>query len=277
MVPVAPVTRIMPPAFAGQPPNDRNFRYYGPRRQLSTLEDVHALEPWIEEVTLRPAHAPITALLPDSATTLVWRMTVQGASDVLIAGPRTKASYHTRKELPACVRLKIRLGRAMSLLGTAIDDLADRTVPLEEVSGPSARRLADRLAVHRDDPAEAAELLGRYLLDRMPSRLSSRLDLVGEAAGELTGPRGVRETADRLGVSERYLRRVFRQAVGVSPKQFARIARVRGVIDRTGPSWSAAAATAGYTDQSHLIADFRDLMRVTPTAFATGRVPISTC
>ncbi|MFF0343778.1 helix-turn-helix transcriptional regulator [Kribbella sp. NPDC004875] len=85
------------------------------------------------------------------------------------------------------------------------------------------------------------------------------------------------ETAARLGVSERYLRRVFRQAVGVSPKHFARISRVRSVIKQSGRSWSDTAAYVGYADQSHLIADFRALMRVTPTAFATGEVPLSRC
>ncbi|HZX01342.1 helix-turn-helix domain-containing protein [Kribbella sp.] len=88
--------------------------------------------------------------------------------------------------------------------------------------------------------------------------------------------RRVGQTADQLGVSERYLRRVFRQAVGVSPKHFARIARVRRVIG-TRRSWADTAAYAGYTDQSHLIADFRALMHVTPKAYATGNVPLSTC
>jgi methylphosphotriester-DNA--protein-cysteine methyltransferase len=78
------------------------------------------------------------------------------------------------------------------------------------------------------------------------------------------------------GVSERYLRRVFTQGVGISPKHFARISRVRKVLGRPG-SWSAVAAEAGDFDQSHLVAEFRSIMRVTPGAFEAGRVPVTTC
>jgi AraC-like DNA-binding protein len=53
---------------------------------------------------------------------------------------------------------------------------------------------------------------------------------------------------------------------------------VRKVIaGAQGGSWSGLAAEAGYYDQSHLVAEFRRLMRVTPGAFAAGRVPTTTC
>ncbi|MER7249660.1 AraC family transcriptional regulator [Kribbella sp. NPDC000426] len=239
-------------------------------------------DPWIETVTLKPATTPVTVLPPDPATTVVWRMTRAGESDVLVAGPRTKASYHVTKELPVCVRLRIRPGRVMALLDTAADELVDRTVPLEEVVGPSD--LAERLADYRDRPAAAVEVLGRFLVGRLPHRLPDRLRLVSQAVAELAEgpggmatPRRVDETAAALGVSDRYLRRVFREAVGVSPKHFARITRVRNVIGQSRGSWADVAAYSGYTDQSHLIADFRSLMGVTPKAFATGKVPLSSC
>jgi AraC-like DNA-binding protein len=234
-------------------------------------------DPWIETVTLKPAITPVTVLPPDPATTVVWRMTRAGESDVLVAGPRTKASYHVTKELPVCVRLRIRMGRVMTLLGTAADELVDRTVPLEDVIGPSD--LPERLVAYRDLPAEAAETLRGFLVDHLPSRLPGRLDLVTNAVAELSDgmqPR-VAETAAGLGVSERYLRRVFREDVGVSPKHFARIERVRSLIGQARRPWADTAAYAGYTDQSHLIADFRSLMGVTPTAFAAGQVPLSSC
>ncbi|TCC42231.1 helix-turn-helix domain-containing protein [Kribbella speibonae] len=235
------------------------------------------MHPWIENVTLRPPATSVTVLPPDPATTVVWRMTRAGESDVLVAGPRTTAAYHATKDLPVCVRLRIRPGRVLPLLGAAADELVDRTVPLGDLIGPTATTLAERLVSSKDEPEQAVEVLGDFLLGQLPRRLPDRLELVGQAVAELASPCAVGETARRLGVSERYLRRVFREAVGVSPKQFARITRVRTVIAQARRSWSDVAAYAGYTDQSHLIADFRSLMRVTPTAYATGRVPLSTC
>ncbi|MET9270807.1 helix-turn-helix domain-containing protein [Kribbella sp. NPDC003557] len=236
------------------------------------------MHPWIESVTLRPATTPITVLPPDPAATIVWRMTPAGESDVLVAGPRTTAAYHVTKDLPVCVRLRIRPGHLV--LAPPTDELVDRTVPLADVCGSSARSLAEDLVRYRDRPEQAAEFLGDYLCRRFPRRSAGRADLVTGAVAELTAgiaSHTVGETAARLGVSERYLRRVFREAVGVSPKHFARIARVRTVIGQAGRPWAETAAYAGYSDQSHLIADFRSLMRVTPQAFAAGDVPLSTC
>ncbi|MFI5697168.1 helix-turn-helix domain-containing protein [Kribbella sp. NPDC051586] len=233
-------------------------------------------DPWIENVTLKPATTPVTVLPPDPATTVVWRMTHAGESDVLIAGPRTQAAYHVTKDLPVCVRLRLRPGRVMALVGTPADELVDRTVPLQDLIGQPALSLAEQLVAYQDRPGRAAEVLGDFLVGRLPRHLPDRLDLVSNAVTELTARR-VDEAAATLGVSERYMRRVFRQAVGVSPKHFARIARVRSVIGRANKSWADTAAYAGYADQSHLIADFRALMGVTPRAFAAGKVPLSSC
>ena len=73
-----------------------------------------------------------------------------------------------------------------------------------------------------------------------------------------------------LGVSERHLRRVFRENVGVSPKAFAKLMRFRCALraanEDTHASWASIAAAAGYYDQAHLIAEFRAIAGVTPSA-----------
>jgi AraC-like DNA-binding protein len=78
----------------------------------------------------------------------------------------------------------------------------------------------------------------------------------------------VSSVAVSLGVSERHLRRVFREAVGMSPKQFARLARFRYALRNAGkdgrPDWASIAAAAGYFDQAHLIAEFHAFAGVTP-------------
>jgi AraC-like DNA-binding protein len=80
----------------------------------------------------------------------------------------------------------------------------------------------------------------------------------------------VTEVATALGVSERNLRRVFRDTIGVGPKTFARLERFRRALNaarvREAPSWATIALDAGYYDQAHLIADFRAIAGVTPQA-----------
>ncbi|MEV4086355.1 hypothetical protein AB0J43_39450, partial [Nonomuraea fuscirosea] len=50
--------------------------------------------------------------LPDAGTNLIFRTTPAGRGDLLVIGPRTRASYHVGKDLPFCLRLRLRPGAA---------------------------------------------------------------------------------------------------------------------------------------------------------------------
>lgn len=90
--------------------------------------------------------------------------------------------------------------------------------------------------------------------------------------GHLPGP--VPDVARELSVSERQLRNLFAEGVGLSPKHFARINRVRAVLAHAAElSWAQLAAVTGYYDQSHMTSDFRALMGVPPRSYFTGRLP----
>ena len=63
-------------------------------------------------------------------------------------------------------------------------------------------------------------------------------------------------------------------AVGVSPKRYARIQRVRVALALQGQfPLARLAVEAGYYDQSHLTAEFRATMGITPHAFISGHLP----
>lgn len=91
------------------------------------------------------------------------------------------------------------------------------------------------------------------------------------AAG--SGP-SVRQLADGAGMSERHFRRRFRRATDLSPKELARIWRLRRCAEaaareagESGENWAARAADHGFADQSHLAREFQKLMGEAPGAF----------
>ena len=103
------------------------------------------------------------------------------------------------------------------------------------------------------------------------------VDLVRDATQFLAEGEAVYATARKLGVSERQLRNLFDRLVGVSPKQFARLQRVRLVLtDVRRGDLAGLAARAGYFDQSHMTTEFRRLVGVPPGAYAAGRRPPAT-
>lgn len=169
------------------------------------------------------------------------------------------------------VMARLRLGAHEAVLGVPASAIAGRIVALEELWGEAAaRRLCDRLGDARDT-VHAAEILQRAIGERLANAggRQVRAQLALAAAERLTTA-DVNAVAGELGVSERHLRRVFRETVGVGPKTFARLARFRRALraahEEGHDNWAGIAAAAGYYDQAHLIAEFRAIAGVTPRA-----------
>jgi AraC-like DNA-binding protein len=237
-----------------------------------------ALRPWIADVTLmRPDSALPLVHLPDAATALVYRRTGTGDGDLRVVGPRSRASYHPGKELPICIRARLRPGVARPLFDVPVSELRDRAVPLTDLWGDRAARLESRLN-ELTGPDPILRGIENALLESLHDGVDSRDLLLREAVASLStiGER-VGALARRLSVSERHLRDLFTDRVGLSPKRFVRIQRVRTVLARAGSTgWAGLASDTGYYDQSHMTTDFHTLMGASPAAFRAGRLPAST-
>jgi AraC-like DNA-binding protein len=109
------------------------------------------------------------------------------------------------------------------------------------------------------------------------ARRAAWLLMVGPNARALADHEGgtrIADLATRLGTSTRHLRRSCLEAVGLTPKHLARIFRLRRALDRgttNGASWSQIARDVGFYDHSHLIADAKALVGMTPDAFMQRR------
>lgn len=243
-----------------------------------------ALRPWIAEVDVLTSDTNQQPLvrLPDAATVLLFRTTAEHRSDLVVLGPRTRASYHMGKLLPFCVRLRIRPGRARALLGLSISELVDRAVPLGALWGESADHLARELVDLGHDSGLVLKHIETRLLDHLAAQAPRdlwRSDLLHSATQAMSArgpsqPEPLRAIAGHLSISERHLRNLFAGEVGLSPKRFARIDRLRSVLADAGRrQWAQLANDTGYYDQAHMIAEFRAMMGVPPGAFVAGRLP----
>lgn len=191
--------------------------------------------------------------------------------DVHVLGPRRTVHRKMIRGGQWALMARVQLGAPEAVLGLPASRIAASPTSLEEFWGSAATaRLTDRLAASKTR-GEAAAVLDRAIDERLlrNDRRGANAELVCAAAERLTHS-PVSVVALDLGVSERHLRRVFHDAVGVSPKTFATLERfrraVRAAHDKNGASWATIAATAGYYDQAHLIAEFRAIAGVTPRA-----------
>jgi AraC-like DNA-binding protein len=219
--------------------------------------------------------------VPDPATVLVFRTGFDGHSDLVAMGPRTRGGYHTPIEVPVCVRMRLPPGRARAVLGVPAHELTDRSVRVADLWGDEGRRLIADLAALGDDAGSVLAHLNSLAIlagPAAPADRSGPSSALTTAIRELSRPgANLTETARRAGVSERRLRTLFARDVGLSPKHFARISRLRRVLAQAGRGpWAAVADDAGFFDQAHMISDFRSLMGVSPHAYVSGRLPAAT-
>ena len=216
------------------------------------------LRPWVAGIGTQSFRGEKVVHAPDAATTLVVCTASGGAFAV---GPRDRARYATGRDGARRTVVRLTPGRAQAVLDVPVDELAGRVVPLSELWGR---------------PVDDVAALRSALLSRVASTDPKRSDLV-HAAARLLRTRGVAETARALDVGERHLRTLFTKAVGLSPKQYARVDRVRRVVARCERGeWARLAAEVGYYDQAHLSREFRAMMGVPPGAFLAGDLPAAT-
>jgi AraC-like DNA-binding protein len=159
---------------------------------------------------------------------------------------------------------------ARRLLGVPMGVLANRLVALEDVLGPFAAELEERLAGAPDAAgrhALAQRLLGARLRDE-PAAAPE----VAHALGRLRATCGavrVHELAAEVGWSRRHLAARVREHVGLAPKALARLIRAEHAAQRllAGEPLADVAYGCGYADQPHFNRDFRELVGCPPGEF----------
>lgn len=209
--------------------------------------------------------------LPDGRTTIVFRVFEEGRrGDVYAVGPRTRAMSKSISGTARAIILQLRPGWSMPLLGVATSALTDRIVALEDLWGDLGSDLCAELLATRSLP-EVVERVSSALARRACETFEPSSARLARRAAHLleAGEARVESVADQLGVSARHLRRAFTESIGLSPKDFARAARLQRAVRMaaTSSDWATIAADAGYYDQAHLIADFRELVGTTPGTF----------
>ena len=201
---------------------------------------------------LPPSHEPPImqhAIPPDGAVNLCWLP----PGRAVILGPRVTAlrvPVHAGAEYLGARFLP---GAAGPLLGIDVSSVRDTVVPFERHDFASA--LASR----------GLPGMERVLLDRVASDGWKGLDtMVVELTRRIVASDGatpVSELVAGLDLSYRQVLRRFREAAGLTPKEFARLRRLRAaclqVFRSTDPHWADVSANTGFSDQSHLVREFQ--------------------
>ena len=85
-------------------------------------------------------------------------------------------------------------------------------------------------------------------------------------------------TPENAQISRRRLTQLFKEQVGMAPKQYRWLRRFQRVIGNAAGGkaidWAQLALGSGYDDQAHLTHEFREFSGMTPTAWLARERPL---
>lgn len=212
-------------------------------------------------------------VVPDGAVRLAFSRSSGGAWVLTVIGPSATPALVPLSGRMEGLAVTLRSGAAAMLLGLPAGEIAGLAVPADQLW---TRRDAQDLARATDavDDAARVQAVQQALLRRLqrarPSDTRAALHalrLLGDSAGRLR----VRELAAAVGLGERRLQQLFDACFGLTPRTCGRLLRLQGCLRalrrQPTPAWAELALEAGFSDQAHLVNEFRALLGCTPGAF----------
>jgi AraC-like DNA-binding protein len=150
-------------------------------------------------------------------------------------------------------------------------ELRNYAYDCRDVLGERIARLHERLR-EAASPEQMVSIVEAVLLEKLADvEACSRMQRAADVLLETKGRSDLSEVANAAGLSARSWRRHFSTEIGVAPKRYLRMLRLRHAIAlkrmRPPRSWTQIGLEAGYYDQSHLIAEFRSMCGSAPSDF----------
>lgn len=170
------------------------------------------------------------------------------------------------------------------LLGIAAHEMKDKITPTGEMFGLKGLILYEKLLAQRG-------LQGKfYCLNAFFSKLipkgslsnhlliQTSLIFIANNQGAIT----IQQLVKHTGYSERHIERAFGESIGLSPKKFGSIVKLHHFLKLLRnkselDTLTGLSCEAGYSDQPHLIKDFRKYTGVTPKEYLqkTNRLAVN--
>jgi AraC-like DNA-binding protein len=162
----------------------------------------------------------------------------------------------------------LRPDAAARIVGAPLGDFAHASISLPDLFGQGEASACSEMLVAAENSAQRVGMVATFLLRRLRPPMDT---LACRAAAHLRRDPTLRvqALAAELDISPRHLGRTFQAALGMSPKYFARLARIERIIQQRqrGLAWADIAYDCGMADQAHLIREFEALVGERPTDF----------
>jgi AraC-like DNA-binding protein len=229
---------------------------------------------WVEHNWIGRGAAPVThassawRIVPDPCAHLIFSVDCEscgGAARLMVVGARSRHVDVDVSRRRLTVGVRLRAGALAALTRERASAFTDRAFGAEDVFGPPAKVLLERLGV--GEARAGLDEMMTLLRDRRPTRAVGMLYAAARQAST------VASLAAGLSLPPRTLYARLFDEVGLAPRRLLRIERLHRVLGacHLRPRWADLAADAGYADQPHLVREFRSLLGETPVSWLARR------
>ena len=160
------------------------------------------------------------------------------------------------------------------LLGIPANEFLDAIISMDAVFGKNGLILEEQLADQNNNHSRV-ELLNHFFCNITSKKTISNQLILNDSLNFIISNKGYFSVADLVkytGYSERHLERKFKESIGLNPKKFGNVIRlhhflklIKNKTDDT--NLTSICYEAGFSDQSHLIKEFRKHTGISPTAY----------
>ncbi|TDC34919.1 AraC family transcriptional regulator [Micromonospora sp. 15K316] len=236
------------------------------------------LRPWVEHywfVDWDLTEPFAQRVVPHPAVNLVFRRHGDGPASGEVAGVGLALFSITLSGTGRVSGVQFRPGGFHPFWRGSVAELTGRRRPLADLAElwPPARDHTGDICDGTD--ADRCRRLDALLTGWVPRAVADPVtDEVIRLVEEIRTDRTVLRVdtfAERHGLTTRRLQRLFLERVGVGPKWVIRRYRIQEVIEQAAggspPDWAGLAADLGYSDQAHLVREFRAVTGTSPAAY----------
>ena len=174
-------------------------------------------------------------------------------------------------------------GKFQRLISATIDDIRGKILPFSEVFNQDGDQIYEELLRTSSDD-EKYLIIQNFLLELLKYESKVENAFIYWAIEKINFQKGdinVAALAKDIRVSERHLRRKFKQVVGFSPKFFAKLIRLGYVLQtielakRQNQFLNEMPSITSYFDQSHFIRDFQSIVGISPKSYLQESNPLT--
>jgi AraC-like DNA-binding protein len=246
-----------------------------------------ALRPFVKALWAtdgaRTSYASRERVLPTGTMHLVFRLSERplrlydGDRDdvghtvgtAIVGGARTGFYVRDISDPSPTVGMQFHAGAAELILGVPADELAERHTRLEDLWGKEALFARERLIEERD-LHRRLDLFEAIVATRLPRVRGVHPAVVHAIQRFADLETEVSDVVKESGYCHRRFIALFKQAVGLTPKVYSRVVRFQRLIELASDassSWVDLAMEGGYSDQPHLIREFREIAGLSPRRY----------